>query len=143
MLRVLIDTNTVVSALIWSGTPEAVIRVTKTQGGVLLSSRDLLNELEATLNKPKLRKPLALASKTPALVVEEFQKLVEIVETAEIRHDAVRDPNDLRVLAAAVGGRATHIVSGDRDLTDLQSFAGIYILTPRAFIETFAPPTPT
>ena len=59
--------------------------------------------------------------------------LVEIVEVVQ-QVRASRDPKDDRFLEVAVNGRADVVVTGDRDLLELNPFRGIAILTPAAFI---------
>ncbi len=46
----------------------------------------------------------------------------------------IRDAKDDIILATAVGGKATHIVSGDKDLIVLANYEGIYILMPAQFL---------
>jgi predicted nucleic acid-binding protein len=48
---------------------------------------------------------------------------------------ACRDPRDDKFLEVAVHGRADAIVTGDRDLLDLNPFRGIAILTPAEYLE--------
>jgi predicted nucleic acid-binding protein len=48
---------------------------------------------------------------------------------------ACRDPKDDKILSLAVSGTATHIVTGDADLLDLDPFRAIRIVSPGAFIE--------
>jgi putative PIN family toxin of toxin-antitoxin system len=74
-------------------------------GITLLDSTELIQELEDTLSKPKLQKYVLLSGKTPSELVAEFTRLVTLVEPATIPEDAVRDPDDVKVLAAAVGGK--------------------------------------
>jgi len=50
------------------------------------------------------------------------------------RIDASRDPDDNRVLEAAIAGEADYIVTGDRDLLELGSYEGIRIVTPAEFV---------
>ena len=59
--------------------------------------------------------------------------LVEIIDVLQsIR--APRDPKDDKFLEAAVNGRADVIVTGDKDLRDLNPFRGIAIVTPAAYL---------
>jgi predicted nucleic acid-binding protein len=46
-----------------------------------------------------------------------------------------RDPKDDMIVATALAARAGYLVSGDRDLLDLDPYEGIRILTARAFLE--------
>ena len=66
-----------------------------------------------------------------------FGREIEIVE----RVTACRDPDDDMFLEVAVNGRATHIVTGDKDLLALHPFRGIPILTPADFLALIDPPT--
>ena len=70
----------------------------------------------------------------------ELESTAEVVTPARVPR-VVRDPDDDQVLAAAVEGRAEAIVTGDRDLLDLGSHAGIQILAPARFAETLGGPT--
>ena len=139
MTRVVVDTNTTVSAFLWGGTPRQLFNLAIEGGITLLSSDAMVQELENTLNKPKLEKYVKLSGKTPSELVADFVKLVTLVEPAEIPADAVRDPDDVKVLATAVSGKATHIVSGDDDLLSLNVYAGIPIMKVRDFIERIKP----
>jgi predicted nucleic acid-binding protein len=55
---------------------------------------------------------------------------------------ACRDPRDDKFLEVAVHGRADAIVTGDRDLLDLNPFRGIAILTPAEYLEWGSPGCP-
>ncbi|MBI3360719.1 MAG: putative toxin-antitoxin system toxin component, PIN family [Chloroflexi bacterium] len=47
----------------------------------------------------------------------------------------VADPDDNVVIACAVTGKADYIVTGDHHLLDLNEYAGVKIMTPRAFAD--------
>jgi predicted nucleic acid-binding protein len=47
-----------------------------------------------------------------------------------------RDPDDDKFLELAVNGHADAIISGDHDLLVLDTFRGIPIITPAAFVHT-------
>ena len=67
------------------------------------------------------------------LVAEYLKAIVTVDIPSPIR--ACRDPRDDKFLEAAVHGRADLIVTGDRDLLDLNPFRGIAILAPAAYLE--------
>jgi putative PIN family toxin of toxin-antitoxin system len=66
-------------------------------------------------------------------LLERVASLVEIIEVLH-RIRASRDPKDDKFLDAAVNGRADVIVTGDKDLLDLNPFRGIAILTAAAYL---------
>jgi len=139
MIRALLDTNVVVSAFLWGGAPQRIITHVTEGEGILLSSEALLAELTRTLAKPKLQTYIVARETSPALIVQQYTKLVHLAEPAKIPSDAVRDADDVIVLAAAVGGRASHLVSGDKDLLTLERYADIPILSPGDFLRVLLP----
>lgn len=135
MTKIVVDTSISVSAMLWGGTPQRLLTVAIENSIPLLTSRPLIQELTKTLNKPKLASYVALTGKTPSELAAEFARLMIFVEPADVPPDAVRDPDDVHVLAAAVGGKATHIISGDNDLLVLGSYRDILIMKAIDFIK--------
>lgn len=125
--RVVIDTNVLISSLLLAtSTPATAVEkaVTKAQ---LIATTQTLRELIEKLLLPKFDRYVSRDRR--AALIERVAALVEIVRVLQpIR--ASRDPNDDKFLEAAVNGRADVIVTGDRDLLDLNPFRGIAIVTP-------------
>lgn len=113
MLRLVIDTNTLVSGFGWSGPPAAVVDA-------------VLAELARVLRYSKF----AGVFPDPDRILALLTAIAEPVEPGE-RFAVVADEPDNRVLEAAVSGQADLIVTGDSDLLQLREFRGIRILTPR------------
>jgi putative PIN family toxin of toxin-antitoxin system len=67
-------------------------------------------------------------------VLTRLRSLGELVVPAE-SVSVCRDPDDNRILEAAVAGRADYIVTGDADLLSMQSFQQIPIVTVSDFLE--------
>jgi len=130
-LRVVLDTNVVVSALLLdeSASRSAFDRAFE-KGGVLLSL-PVLAELDEVLARPKFRK--YVSEEDVRLFLAAYVRKAEWIEIAEsIR--ACRDPKDDKFLELAASGHATHIISGDDDLLSLSPFRGIVITPPAAFL---------
>jgi uncharacterized protein len=129
--RVVIDTNVLISGLFsTTSTPALAVEkaVTKAQ---LVATTETLRELIVKLHSPKFDRYVRLEQRDALL--ERVASLVEIIDVLQsIR--ASRDPKDDKFLEAAVNGRADVIVTGDRDLLDLNPFRGIAILTPAAYL---------
>ena len=129
--RVVIDTNVLISSLFFTtSTPAKALEkaVTKAQ---LVATTETLRELIETLLLPKFDRYVRRDRREALL--ERVASLVEIVQVLQsIR--ASRDPKDDKFLEAAVNGRADVIVTGDRDLLDLNPFRGIAIVTPAAYL---------
>jgi predicted nucleic acid-binding protein len=57
-----------------------------------------------------------------------------------VRVAACRDSSDDKFLELAVSGSATHIITGDSDLLELDPFQGIRIIRPQTFLELIVTP---
>ena len=129
--RVVIDTNVLISGLLsTTSTPAQAVEkaVAKAQ---LVATMETLRELIEKLHSSKFD-PYVRQERRDALL-ERVASLVEIIDVLQsIR--ASRDPKDDKFLEAAVNGRADVIVTGDKDLLDLNPFRGIAIMTPAAYL---------
>lgn len=130
-MRVVLDVNVIVSAIGWDGPPSLILRACREGRLVLVLSPPLLDELARVLAYPKLA-PLAGHPDLPAILawLHRPEHLVVPSHTLSVVKD---DPDDDRVLEAALAGRAEAIVSGDRHLLDLGHFEGIPIVTAADF----------
>ena len=130
-MRIVLDTNVVISALLWRGLPHQLLKALRAHPAAqLYTSPVLLAELTDVLTRPAASRQLAAIGSTPRAVLADYLEVVELVEPVESPRVA-RDPDDNEVLAAALSARADVIVSGDADLLTLGSFQSIPILAPR------------
>ena len=129
--RVVIDTNVLISGLLsTTSTPAQAIEKAVTTAQ-LIATRETLRELIETLDSPKFD-PYVRRERREALL-ERVASLVEIVQVLQpIR--ASRDSKDDKFLEAGVNGRADVLVTGDKDLLDLNPFRGIAIVTPADYL---------
>jgi putative PIN family toxin of toxin-antitoxin system len=127
--RLVADTDTVVSALLWRGAPHRLIATNETAQVSFLTSRALLDELSDVLNRRKLSRAVRATGKSVERLLGEYEEIVTIVTPRRLRAPVSRDPDDDAVLACAVGARADLIVSGDKDLRVLGNYRGILILS--------------
>jgi putative PIN family toxin of toxin-antitoxin system len=128
-VRVVADTNTVISGLLWRGNPSRVLETARTGSIQLFTSLALLAELDEVLQRPKFTQRLSLAAVTSRELVVGYAALASIVQPAAIAPVVIDDPDDDAVLACALAARAETIVSGDGHLLDLREYGGILILT--------------
>lgn len=126
-MRAVLDTNVLVSALLFGGIPETVLRRGLEGGFVLISSATLLDELEDIITGR-----FAFARNRARLIRDELEAVVDLVEPDRLPAVS-RDPDDDHVLAAAVAGLADAVVTGDKDLLVLEQHEGVAILTARSF----------
>lgn len=122
--RLVLDTNVVLSALIFTGGRSARVRSGWQSGRFLpLASAATASELILVLGYPKFR----LSAEEQDQLLGDIVPWFEVVKVPEPPPAvaACRDPFDLPFLQLAVAGKARAIVSGDRDLLSLAGTPGI------------------
>src|SRR5438067_1917106 len=115
-MRVVADTNTIVSGLMWQGPPRRVLDLARNGEIELFTSAALLAELDEVLSREKFRTRLTMASVTANELVIGYASLAVHVEPAVILPVILSDADDDAVLACAVSAQAAAIVSGDSHL---------------------------
>lgn len=130
-MRVVVDTNVFVAALLSDATPRRVYQAFLAGTITLLFSRQTLFELATVLRRPSIRLVTSRAEADSLLsAIQRDGVFVEVKEPVL----ACRDPKDNRFLECALAGRAACLVTGDRDLLTLHPFRGIRILRPADFL---------
>ena len=131
-MRAVIDTNVLISGLLWRGPPHALIEEAKAGSFTIVSSPALLGELSAVLRRRKFHAILSRSRTDPERELGNLRRLAEIVDPPPLAAPVSRDADDDKVLAAAIAARADLIVSGDADLLTLRRHDGIRIVDPAA-----------
>jgi len=129
-MRAVIDTNVLLSALLWGGTPHALLEHVRNGTVTLISSPALLAELARVLERPKFDVVLLRSNTSRAQTLAEVRQLAEVIDPPPLARPVCRDSDDDAVLALAFAARVDTVISGDDDLLSLGSFEGIPILTP-------------
>jgi uncharacterized protein len=128
-MRVVADTNVVVSGLLWQGPSRLVLDAARAGTLALFTTAVLLAELEDVLGREKFAKRLASVGITPHDLVLGYAALASVIEPATVEPVVFADPNDDAVIACAVAAQGEVIVSGDNHLLDLKRYQDIRILT--------------
>jgi hypothetical protein len=134
-MRVVVDTNVLISAFFWGGVPGQVLEAARRERCTIISSEPLLAELLLVLQRDKFSKHLHQMSRTPQQFLNNYRALVDIVDDIPLPQPVSDDPDDDRVLACAISGAADAIVSGDDDLLRLEVYAGIFVVNPTQFLD--------
>ncbi len=128
-MRGVADTNTLVSGLLWHGSPRQVLDAARQGALQLFTSPALLAELEDVLGRPTFAQRLQKAGVTAMQLVQGYAALATLVQPATVPAVIADDPDDDAVLACAVAAQAEVVVSGDHHLLDLKTHEGIGIVT--------------
>jgi uncharacterized protein len=137
MLRVVIDTNVIVIGILSrKGAPAELINVWRERRFLLLSSSDIVNEVRAVMQYPRIRHKYHLSDDE----IEQTMTLLEhdallVAGDSKVAGSVPDDPQDEMFLACALDGQADVIVSGDHHLLDLGVFRDIPIISARQFLD--------
>ncbi len=132
MMRVILDTNVIMSAIFFGGIPGRILNAYRDGKITLVLSPDILDEYRATAAR--------LAKKFDV----EYEALLdwiaihsEMDQTIELPEPVCTDPDDDKFIACALVSDAKNICSGDKHLLDVNGYQGIEVLKPRAFIDKY------
>jgi uncharacterized protein len=139
-VRLVVDTNVLVSAFLWQGMPNRLIELAGEKLITLYTSRALVDELSEVLNRKRLSKQVAATGLTAAQMVGNYKRVATLVTPRQLTQQVARDADDDAVLACALAARADVMVSGDKDLLVLKAFRGIPIVTVAQAIQVIAMP---
>jgi putative PIN family toxin of toxin-antitoxin system len=139
-VRLVLDTNIVLSGLLWRGTPyQLLTQIKQTRTLQLVSSPVMLEELADVLTRKQCTKRLAAIEQSSAQVLADYLQVIELVEPVNIPPTS-RDADDDAILACALAAQADLIVSGDADLLVLKQFRDIPIVTAAQAIKRIMTP---
>ena len=133
-VRVVIDTNVLLSGLLFGGAPERICDLWASGRLVPLLSQETFAEFRRVLAYPKFRLTPAEIS---MIVEEELLPFAEVVEATVDASGICRDPHDDKFLSLAASGRADYLITGDQDLLVLRSFEKVRIVTVSEFTGLF------
>nr|WP_305800681.1 putative toxin-antitoxin system toxin component, PIN family [Thiolapillus sp.] len=129
-----LDTNIIVSGLIWGGVPRQLLELGRDGQATFFTSSVLLDELADVLEREKFTALLASQNVTPAFLMQRYGMLARLVNPQPIER-TVRDMDDDAVIATALAAKANVIATGDSDLLVLHPWQGIQILNAADAVE--------
>lgn len=134
-MRIVLDTNVLVSALIQSRGPSALLVDAWLDATFeLVTLVDQLAEFRDVLDTPRIRKRIKPAEAEELLDLIDAEAIVPQSVPADV--DLSPDPDDNAIIATAIVGNAELIVTGDKGhLLSLREVEGIPIVTPREAVE--------
>lgn len=137
-LKVVVDTNVIVSGLINPfGAPRRLRLDWFDEAFVLIVTHDLIAEYVRVLHRRRLIERYGLSIEERTFFLGRIHSYAVMVDPAPMGPLQVRDRKDEPVLAAALGGQADYLVSGDEDLLVLRDeprLGPLKIVTVREFM---------
>ena len=128
--RVIIDTNLWISFLLAKDFSK-LDKLFAENAITLLFSQELLDEFIEVARRPKFKKYFLLTDLQDLLQALSLRTELIVVTTTV---SACRDPKDNFLLALALDGKATHLLTGDKDLLELDKYGKTNIVTIAAYL---------
>jgi len=135
MIRVVLDTNIIVSATILrKGHSAQVLDLWREEKIELAVSLPILEEMRKVLKRARIIKQQSMAQQDVKALIEGFRES-GVLTSGRLDLEVVReDPEDDKFIICAVEAGADYIVSGDTHLLKLKEYQGIRIVPPREFL---------
>ena len=128
--RIIIDTNIWISFLLTKDF-SAFDKIVSTANLTLLFSSKLLEEFVEVASRPKFKKYFSQTDLEELLLrMKEHGEFIFVTSTASI----CRDPKDNFLLSLSKDGKASYLITGDKDLLDLKRFGKTQIITLRKYL---------
>ena len=128
MLKLVFDTNTLISAFFWQGKEFELFQKIE-QGKVeLYLSQEILEEIKEVLNRDKFKSVILKTNQTPNEIIQKIISVSNIVMGEKLGIKACRDDKDNKLLECAILAKADYLVSGDEDLLVLKKYEKIKVV---------------
>ncbi len=134
MIKVVLDTNVVVSAAISSdGNPALIFEMFTSEEIKNYTTQEIIDEILEVLQRPKITKRLSLVERE--FILNKFEEFSEKIKP-NVKFDEIKDdPDDNKFLDCAVSASVDYIISGNDHLLKLREFRKIKVLSPAEFVK--------
>jgi putative PIN family toxin of toxin-antitoxin system len=130
-MRVVVDTNVLVSGVFFSGIPRRILEAWRDRRIVIVASLEILEEYRRVGER--------LGAQFEGVSLEPFFTLLAtnalIVQPRQLPEAIVSDPADDKFFACALASDCRVIVSGDKRVLAASGYEGVEVLRPRSFVE--------
>jgi putative PIN family toxin of toxin-antitoxin system len=134
-LKVVLDANVWVSALLWGGKPAEIVKAAEKGRIVVLLTEEIAGEISQVLAYPKIAKVYQAAGLRREDLVETVLKIGKFIQATRKVHVVVEHPADDKFVECALAANAAYIVSGDKHLLKVGSYKKTRILPVSEFLQ--------
>ena len=131
MLRVVLDTNVLISAILFGGKPRRILEKAIRGEIRLCLSEPMLEELKGVLQRSKFD----YSPEMIQIILTELMSISDFVNPSETINIVAEDPEDNRILECAVAANADYVITGDSHLLKLNKYLNIDVLNVAVFLE--------
>lgn len=130
-MRIILDTNVLVSGVFWSGPPFKILELWRDKKVHLITSPEIIVEYQ--------RVAIELAEKFQTVAIDPLLSLIvassEIYIPPDLPSQVCKDPDDDKFIACAIASRADFVISGDKNLLATSGYQGVKTIKPREFLK--------
>lgn len=130
MLKVVLDTNIIVSGIFWQGLPRLILDLARDEKIEVFISLPILKELNRVLTGKKFR----LTQIEVDRIHKDILNYTIPITPLSLEEVNIPDKRDTIILEIATTAKVDYLITGDPHLLNLQTFKGIKIVTAREFL---------
>jgi len=139
-MKIVLDTNVLISALLWKGLPNKILKIIENKELTLCINEFILEELSGVLQRRKFNRRINECKASLEELISGILEISEIFPNIEISPIIKDDLNDNWIISCALASESKYIITGDPHLLKLGKFRNIPILTPRQFLSMLHSP---
>ena len=128
-VKVVLDTNVYISAILFAGKPERIRKLSKEGKIEVFISEVVIAEIAEVL-----RRTFDWENWRISQTIDEIREIATLVTPRRTLSIIKEDEDDNRILECAAEGKVQYVVSGDKHLLFLEKYEGIEILSPAQFL---------
>ncbi len=128
LLKLVLDTNTIVSAFFWEGNEAELFRKIEQGKAKLYLTSEILKEVEDVIKRPKFNEVMKKANLIPDQTVQKIVSLSHLLIAPKLNIKVCSDEKDNKFLECAESAKVDYIISGDEDLLSLKKYSRIPIV---------------
>lgn len=133
MIKVVLDTNVLISILFWKGPSRHIVDLAIANKIKSVTSPEILEEVEAVLYEDFPQVPYDKIEG----IIRDILSYSQLIIPQQVTVKKLRDLKDTKIIACAVSAKADYIVTGDKDLLVLKKYGEIQISNPKTFLDLF------
>ena len=135
MIKITLDINVLVSGTYWTGESYKILNLVDNGEICNILSHEIIADFVESCNSEELMDKIEKNKLTASRTVEKITSMSVFVHPKEKLTVVKDDPDDDKIIEAAVEGAADYIVTYDNHLLKLKEFRGIRIVTPKQFLD--------
>jgi len=135
LLKLVLDTNTIISAFFWEGNEAELFRKIEQGKANLYITIEILREVEEVIKRPKFNEVMKKAGLTPDQIMQKIVSISHLVIAPKLNIKICRDEKDNKFLECAESAKADYLISGDEDLLSLKEYKEIPIVRTRRILQ--------